>query len=168
MSEDTTTESVEVETARDDQADTDQQEQVTDWQAEASRLREELAKARKWEARAKENKAAADRLAEFERQQMSEAERTEARIRDAEKRAAELEAANDRKDVAIEYRLSSDDAALLDDLTDPEAMRRLAARLQAASEAEASPRSPRPDKNQGRDGDAVVNPEDAFVAFTRT
>lgn len=167
MSEDTTT-SAEVEPARDDQAETDQPEQVTDWQAEASRLREELAKARKWETRAKENKAAADRLAELEREQMSEAERTEARIREAEARAADLEAANARKDVAIEFRLDSDDAALLDDLTDPEAMRRLAARLQAASEAEASPRSPRPDKNQGRDGDAVVSPEDAFVAFTRT
>lgn len=166
MSEDNTTTNGVDESAQTDDAE-QQADQPTDWEAEATKLREELAKARKWEQRAKENRGAVERLAELERAQMSETEKAEARVREAEKRANELEAANARKDVAIEFRLDVDDAALLDDLTDPDAMRRLAGRLKAANDAAASPRSPRPDKSQGRDGDAVVSPEDAFIAFTR-
>lgn len=145
--------------------DDTQQQSETDWQVEATRLRDELAKARKWEQRAKENKDAASELAKLREAQMSESERAEARVKAAEERAHELEAANDRKDVAIEYRLSPDDAALLDDLTDPDAMKRLAARLARQAEEEAGPRSPRPDPNQGRNGGAVASTEDQFVAF---
>lgn len=46
-----------------------------DWQAEATRLREELVKARKWEDRAKENSAAAKAAEKARLDAMSESER---------------------------------------------------------------------------------------------
>lgn len=45
-------------------ADADQSGAVTDWEAEAARLRSELAKARKWEQRAKQNGTAAQTAAD--------------------------------------------------------------------------------------------------------
>lgn len=44
----------------------------TDWQAEATRLRDELTKARKWEGRAKDNAA---KVQQYEREKLPEAER---------------------------------------------------------------------------------------------
>lgn len=92
------------------------------------------AKAREQEKRAKENADAAKRLGEIEEAQKSEAEKASERTAQAEKRAAEAEARVLRRDVAIEHKLSQDDAALLDSLTDEDAMRRLAERLATASE----------------------------------
>lgn len=91
----------------------------TDWKAEA----------RKWESRAKENKQAAERLAELEEANKSEAERAAERLAKAEQTAAEAEARALRRDIALEHSLSKDDAALLDAVTDEDAMRRLAERL---------------------------------------
>lgn len=69
----------------------------TDWKAEA----------RKWEARAKEskkdadaNKSAAERLAEIEAANQTEAEKAATRAEAAEKRAAELEAQVLRAEIA--------------------------------------------------------------------
>lgn len=124
------------------------------------KVREALDNSRKWEKRAKDNKAAADRLAELEAERMTEAEKAEARIKAAEERAAELEAANDRKAVAIEHGLSAEDAALLDDLTDTDAMRRLAERLARQAQAEAGPRRPKPHPAQ-QGGDSPMNDKDA-------
>jgi hypothetical protein len=59
----------------------------TDWRAEA----------KKWETRAKENKSAADKLAEIENANKSEAEKLQARAEAAEKRAADLEAAEQQR-----------------------------------------------------------------------
>lgn len=126
----------------------------TDWQAEA----------RKWERRAKDNKSAADELAKVRENQMTEAEKAEARVKTAEERVRDLEAANARKDVAIEHRLDPDDAELLNDLTDVDAMRRLASRLQAAANDAAGPHSPRPDKNQGRSSSGPATTADQFAA----
>lgn len=80
-------------------------------------------------------------------------EKAEARIKDAEQRAAELEAANDRKGVALEFQLTSEDAGLLDHLTDIDAMRALAQRLarQAQEDAKRAPYLP----------DAGANPRPA-------
>jgi len=99
----------------------------TDWKAEA----------RKWEQRAKENSAAAKRLAEIEEANKTEAEKTAERLAKAEQAAAEAEARALRRDIALEHKLSKDDAALLDAVTDEEAMRHLAERLaqQAAEQA---------------------------------
>lgn len=109
-----------------------------------------------------ENQAKSARLAEFEQAQMTEAEKAEARVKAAERRATELEAANVRKDVALEHGLSKDDAALLEGITDPEAMKRLAGRLaQQAAEA-AGPRAPKPHPAQ-RVGDAPTEDKDAVA-----
>jgi len=62
----------------------------TDWKAEA----------RKWESRAKDNATAAQRLAEIEESNKTEAEKTAERLAAAEKRANELEAAVTRAEVA--------------------------------------------------------------------
>ena len=55
--------------------------QETDWQAEA----------RKWEKRAKENKSAADKLAEIEESKKTEIQKAAERAEQAEKRISELE-----------------------------------------------------------------------------
>lgn len=55
--------------------------QETDWQAEA----------RKWEKRAKENKSAADKLAEIEESKKTEIEKATERAAQAEERAQKLE-----------------------------------------------------------------------------
>lgn len=90
-----------------------------DWKAEA----------RKWERRAKENAAAAKRLAEIEETQKTEADLFAERLAKAEAAAREAEARALRRDIALEHKLSKDDAALLDAVSDEDAMRRLAARL---------------------------------------
>ena len=88
-----------------------------DWKAEA----------RKWETRAKENKAAAD-------SGKTEAEQVAERLAQVEKRAVEAEARAVRRDVALEFRLSKEDAGLLDKITDEDAMRALAERLSVESD----------------------------------
>ena len=90
------------------------------------------AKARDWEKRAKENKSAADKLAELEEANKSEAQKAAERTAKAEQRAAEAEAKVVRRDIAIEHKLSKEDAALLDTITDEETLRALAARLAGA------------------------------------
>jgi hypothetical protein len=87
------------------------------------------AKAREWESRAKANKTAADELAAIKASQMSEAEKAEKRFAEAEQRAVQAEARALRRDVALDFKLSKDDAALLDSVTDEDAMRALAGRL---------------------------------------
>lgn len=94
----------------------------TDWKAEA----------RKWEQRAKDNKAAADELATIKDAQKSEAEKAAERVHEAEQKALKAEARALRRDIALEHKLSKDDAALLDTVTDEAAMRSLAARLSKA------------------------------------
>lgn len=91
-------------------------------------------KAKLQEKRAKENAAAAQRLAEIEEAQKSEADKAADRVAHAEQRATEAEARALRREVALEHSLTKSDAELLDDLSDEDAMRRLAARLAAASE----------------------------------
>jgi hypothetical protein len=91
-------------------------------------------KAREQEKRAKENADAAKRLAEIEEAQKSEADKATERLTQAEKRAVEAEAKALRREVALDHKLSKEDAELLDALTDEDAMRRLAERLATASE----------------------------------
>ena len=98
-------------------------------------------KAREQEKRAKENADAAKRLGEIEEAQKSEAEKAAERLTRAEQRAVEAEAKALRREVALDPAgdgslppLTKDDAALLDALTDEDAMRRFAERLANASE----------------------------------
>src|SRR5690554_217731 len=104
----------------------------TDQQSTAEPARADVdwkAEARKWEKRAKENAEAAKRLAEIEEAQKSEAEKVAERLAKAERAAAEAEARALRREIALEHKLSKEDAALLDAVSDEDAMRRLAARL---------------------------------------
>ena len=81
----------------------------------------------------KDLKAKAARLDEIEEANKTEAQKAAERLSAAETRAAEAEARALRREVAMEHKLSKEDAELLDSLTDETAMRSLAARLGAAS-----------------------------------
>lgn len=125
------------------------------------------AKAREWERRAKENRSAADELQKLREAQQTAEERAKAREAEAEKRAREAESRALRREIALENNLSREDAELLDDLTDEDAMRRLAARIARAAEPP-SPRQPRPNLNQGGSGQAPPQtPADEFAGFLR-
>lgn len=94
------------------------------------KLRKENAKYR---TEAKANSEAAKRLAEIEEANKSEAEKTAERLAKAEQTAKDAEARALRREVALEHKLTKDDAALLDSITDEDAMRALAVRLGAES-----------------------------------
>lgn len=137
-----------------DQQTTDKQE--VDWKA----------KAREWEKRAKENSAAAARLAEFEESQKTEAQKAADRAATAELKATEAEAKVLRRDIALEHKLTSDDAALLDAVIDEGAMRALAARLAAGqTESTSTTPGPRPDLSQGARSGAGSQTGDAATDF---
>lgn len=74
-------------------------------------------------------KERAQQLDQIEESQKSEAEKAAERLSNAEQRAVEAEARALRREVALEHNLSKDDAALLDAITDEDAMRALATRL---------------------------------------
>ena len=107
-----------------DAAEIENQPTEVDWKA----------KSREWERRAKENKAAADELAAIRDSQKTEAEKAAERLAQAEQRVAEAEARAARRDTALEFRLTAEDAALLDAVSDPDAMRSLAARLASVAD----------------------------------
>lgn len=65
----------------------------TDWEAAAVRLK---AEARKWEARAKENKGASDELQKLKESQMSEVDKARAEAEAARKEADDLKVERDR------------------------------------------------------------------------
>lgn len=109
-----------------------------------------------------ENQAKTAKIAEYEQAQMTEAEKAEARVKAAEQRAVDLEAANARKDVAIEYGLSAEDVALLEGVSDVEAMKRLAGRLAQHARDQSAPRPPKPNPAQ-RTGDAPTEDKDAIA-----
>lgn len=93
----------------------------TDWKAEA----------RKWQARAKENKSAADELAQYRQSQMSEAEKTAARLAEAERSAEEARREALRFRIATRFKVSDDDAELFLTGADEETLTRQAERLAA-------------------------------------
>lgn len=111
-----------------------------------------------------ENKTLRERAAkldEIEEAQKTEAEKAADRLAAAEQRTADLTARAARLELALEYRLSKDDAALLEGVTDPDALQRLAQRL--AVKAEES-RGPKPDPNQGRQSRGPATTADLFAA----
>jgi hypothetical protein len=130
----------------------------TDWKAEA----------RKWEQRAKANNEAAAKLAQIEEANKTEAQKAADRLAAAEKEAAEAKATVLRRDIALEFSLTKDDAALLDKITDEDAMRALAARLKPSDEP-AGARAPKPDPNQGRSGSGgPKSTADSFADYFRS
>ena len=108
-----------------DVATEEHQQPETDWKAEAERLRKNLQEARKWEQRAKSNRDELDQL----KATATDAEQASSELASLKQQMTELKAANDRKDVAIEFKLSKEDAVLLSAVTDVEAMRTIADRL---------------------------------------
>lgn len=117
-------------------------------------------KAREQERRAKENADARRRLSEIEDAQKSEADKAAERLAEAERKAAEAEARVLRREVALEHKLKPEDAALLDAVTDEEAMRALALRLAGGGEDKPKNHAPREGANP-RPG------EDELAAFAR-
>lgn len=117
---------------------------TTDWASEA----------KKWEKRAKENKSAADELAALKQSQMTEAERTAARLAEMERetQAARTEARRFR--TATRHGISDEDAELFLTATDEETLERQAKALAARSAQSAAPR-PKADVDQGPRGSAL-------------
>jgi hypothetical protein len=97
----------------------DQPVEETDWKAEA----------RKWEQRAKENKTAADRLAELEDANKSEIQKASDKATAAEKAAAEAKAEALRWKVAAKHGITEEDADLFLTGTDEETLTKQAQRL---------------------------------------
>lgn len=97
----------------------------TDWKAEA----------KKWESRAKENKTAADRLAQIEEANKTEAQKNADRLAAAETEAAQARSEALRFKVAAKYQIGDEDAELFLTGTDEDVLVRQAQRL-TAREAE--------------------------------
>lgn len=89
------------------------------------------AKARDWEKRAKDNKGAADRLAELEEANKTEAQKSADRLAAAEKAAVDARAEATRYRIASEFKLSPEDAAALEHVSSEDGMRLVAERLGA-------------------------------------
>lgn len=126
-----------------DSTSTEPKVDETDWKAEA----------RKWEQRAKENKATADNASKTEAEKFAE------RLAEVEKRAADAEARATRREIALEHKLSKDDAALLDSLTDEGAIKALAARLAGESDKKRN--------HVPREGNTPSSGDDVLRNFTR-
>lgn len=105
----------------------------------------------------------AARLAEIEQANMTEAQKAAEQLSAAERRAADAEARAVRREIALEHQLDKDDAALLDGMTDEDAMRRLAERLAKAAQGVESPVGFRVDHSGRRPG-ATPNKDDAARA----
>ena len=129
-------------------------EKQTDWKAEA----------RKWEQRAKENKAAADELEALKQAQMTEQEKMLARAEKAEKELKKLQA---EKQHAADVREVADatgaPAALLECCADRAAMEQLAAAYTAEQKQPAAPRAPQ--TRIVRDSTGAASTRDEFAEF---
>ena len=138
-----------------DQAATEPQVEETDWKAEA----------RKWEQRAKENKGAADELAQIRDAQKSDAERAAEALATAQAEAESARAELLRYRVAAQHGITdADDITLFLTGTDEDTLTKQATRLAERAVTESRPRSPRPDPNQGRQGDGISSTADQFAA----
>lgn len=106
-------------------------------------------------------KEKAQRLDQIEQSNKTEAEKAAEALAAAESRAAEAEARALRRDIALEHRLNKGDAALLDSMTDEEAMRSLAERLAAGSDKKHGNYVPR----EGNNPPAKPDEKRAFANF---
>lgn len=152
---DTTAEDTSAQNESEQQAE--QKVDETDWKAEA----------RKWEQRAKENKSAAERLAEIEESKKSELEKVTERIAATERERDQAKAEALRFRIANEYKLSQEDAMALEHVASEEGMRTVADRLRAS--AEVGRRTPPPARtlssgSAGADG-ATTGRERAAAAL---
>lgn len=96
-----------------------------DWKAEA----------RKWEQRAKENKTAADRLAEIEESNKTEGQKQAERMAELEKSATTAKVEALRYKYAAKFKISDEDAELFLTATDEETIGKQAERFSARESA---------------------------------
>lgn len=130
----------------------------TDWKAEA----------RKWEQRARENKSAADKLAEIEESSKSEAQKLAERAEKAEAALRETTATALRNEIALTKGLTPSQAKRLVGSTREE-LEADANELLADLAAAAGPRAPKPDANQGRSGaGGPKTAADSFADYFRS
>ena len=101
----------------------------TDWKAEA----------RKWETRAKENKSAADRLAEIDEASKTEAEKQAERMAELEKSATAAKVEALRYKHAAKHGISEEDAELFLTASDEETIAKQAERFAARNPATPPP-----------------------------
>jgi hypothetical protein len=123
-------------------------------------------KAREQEKRAKDNAAAAQRLSEIEEANKTAEQKAADRLREIEDRAKELEAKENRTEIAATTGIP---VALLagPENSTPEALQAYADLLNAHMEAAGKPRAPKPDPNQGRTGTGPKSTADSFAEFFR-
>lgn len=125
----------------------------TDWKAEA----------KKWESRAKENKTAADKLAELEEASKSEAQKVADRLTAAENEAAEARREALRLRVAARFQIGDEDADLFLTGSDEQTLTKQAERL-SARESERKKNG----NHVPREGSTPTKPaEDEMRAFAR-
>lgn len=132
-------------------------------------------KAERDEARkaAKANAEAAKELATLKQSQMTEAERTVARLAEMERETALARAEALRFRTATRHGISDEDAELFLTATDQETLERqavaLAARTAAVAQTStAAPAGPRPDLSQGaRDGGLALNSDELTEKLAR-
>jgi hypothetical protein len=91
-------------------------------------------KAREQEKRAKENASAAQRLAEIEEANKTEAQKVTDRLAQAEERAAAAERRAVRFEIAAEFSLTPDDAKALEHVASEDGMREVARLLAAKAD----------------------------------
>lgn len=122
------------------------------------------AKAREWERRAKENKSAADELAQIRESQKSEAERATDALAAVKAEAESARAELLRYQVAAKHGITdAEDISLFLTGSDEETLTKQATRLAERSSADGKPRAPKPDPNQGRSGAAAATTADQFA-----
>ena len=121
------------------------------------------AKAREWEKRAKENKSAAEKLAEIEEASKTAEQKAAERLAEMEAQAKALEAKAARAEIASETGIPSNILAGPED-SSPEAIKAYADLLIAYTENAGKPRPPKPDTNQGRSGTGSASTADQFAA----
>lgn len=112
-------------------------------------------------AELKSLKEKASRLDQIEADQKTAEQRAAEREAAAEARAVEAEARALRREIALEHKLSREDAGLLDAIKDEDAIRALAARLAKADDGK--PRSGNYVPNEGRTQTTTTDERRAFV-----
>jgi hypothetical protein len=123
-------------------------------------------KAREQEKRAKDNAAAATRLAELEEAQKTQAQKDADRLATETSRAEAAEAALLRYEVATETGVPANAMKFLTGSTREEIQASAKDVLELIGDA-GKPRTPRPDPNQGRAAPEVTSPAGQFAAFLK-
>lgn len=108
------------------------------------------AKAREWEKRAKDNKAAADKLAEIEEATKTEAQKQAERLASLEREAQQARTEALRFKIASKFQITDEDAELFLTGSDEDTLTKQAERLAQRNEEAGKPRAPKPDLNQGK------------------